>query len=106
MIQRKRSLMFLLALKNLGLKDALNGFYADVINPLYETFTLQERILTWLSVASLVLSFFKSPKWFWFSLGLILGGKALKRHATPENWHNYVKPSAKKGLLFLLEKYL
>ena len=98
--------MSISVLKYLGVKDALKTFYNEAWLPLYTTFTQREKMLSWFSLIALILSIFKSPKWFWLSLGLILGGKALKRHATPENWEAYVKPSAKKGVLFLLDKYL
>ena len=98
--------MSLSILKYLGLKDALKAFYREIGSPLYSTFTRREKTLSWLSVLALLLSLFKNPKWFWFLLGLVLGGKALRRHATAENWETYVKPSAKKGVLFLLDKYL
>ena len=98
--------MSISVLKYLGLKDVLKAFYREAWLPLYTTFTQREKILSWFSLIALLLSIFKSPKWFWFALGLILGGKALKRHATAENWEAYVKPSAKKGVLYLLDKYL
>jgi hypothetical protein len=89
-----------------GVLPVLGMAYKELWSPFYKTLNRREQFLTYLSGFAFFLALFKSRKWFWLALALILGSNAFKRHMTRENWAAFGKPIAKKGVLNLLERYL